>query len=127
MAQNEMALQFFGRGFFNPQLADQALACLDMMDFDRKQFVVQKIGQNGTMHQQLMTMQQQMMAMQARLDRYEGTHLTQQAMTHQGAAMPPGTPADISLTEGLGGAEGVGEHYSTKNARQRTAQATAPA
>ena len=128
MAQNEMALQFFGRGFFNPQLADQALACLDMMDFDRKQFVVQKISQNGTMYQQMMAMQQQMMAMQARLDRYEGTALAQQMMAaNQGGASPPGGLPVTSQAEGFGGLEAMGEHHSTKNARQRAAQSTAPA
>jgi len=54
MSQNELALQFFGTGFFNPQMADQALACLDMMDFDRKQFIMQKIAQNGGMYQQML-------------------------------------------------------------------------
>ena len=127
MAQNEMALQFFGHGFFNPQNADQALACLDMMDFERKQFVVQKISQNGTMYQQMMAMQQQMLAMQARLDRYEGTQLAQQAMLSQINPLPAGGSADISMTEGLGGTEGMGEHHSTRNARQRVAQSTAPA
>ena len=128
MAQNEMALHFFGRGFFNPQLADQALACLDMMDFDRKQFVVQKISQNGTMYQQMMAMQQQMMAMQARLDRYEGTALAQQMMAaNQGGASPPGGSPVTSQAEGFGGLEAMGEHHSTKNARQRAAQSTAPA
>ena len=127
MAQNEMALQFFGHGFFNPQNADQALACLDMMDFDRKQFVVQKISQNGTIYQKMMAMQQQMLAMQARLDRYEGTQLAQQAMLSQGNPLPTGGSSDISMTEGLGGVEGMGEHHSTRNARQRVAQSTAPA
>ena len=125
MAQNEMALQFFGHGFFNPQLADQALACLDMMDFDRKQFVVQKISANGTMYQQMMAMRQQMLMMQARLDRHEGTNIAQQIMGGAGTPVPGGG-MDISQTEGLGGAEGVKEHHSTKNARQRVAQSTAP-
>lgn len=53
MAQNEMALQFFNLGFFNPQMVDQALACIEMMDFDGKDEVMQKISQNGTMFQQL--------------------------------------------------------------------------
>ena len=43
MSQNELALQFFGAGFFDPQRADQALACLDMMDFDRKNMVMKAI------------------------------------------------------------------------------------
>ena len=72
MSQNELALQFFGAGFFAPQNADMALACLDMMDFDRKQFVMQKIAQNGGMYQQMMAMQQQMMMLGAMLDKYRG-------------------------------------------------------
>ena len=36
LAQNELALQFFQLGFFRPGMEQQALACLDMMDFDGK-------------------------------------------------------------------------------------------
>ncbi|MGM9548257.1 MAG: hypothetical protein ACI3V5_00215, partial [Faecousia sp.] len=54
LSQNELALEFYNAGFFNPQMADQALLCLDMMDFDRKQFVMQKIAQNGGMYQQML-------------------------------------------------------------------------
>jgi hypothetical protein len=39
LSQNELALQFFGAGFFNPAMADQALATLEMMDFERKDFI----------------------------------------------------------------------------------------
>ena len=53
LAQNELALQFYQMGFFNPQMVDQALACLGMMDFDGKDELMQKIAQNGTMFQQL--------------------------------------------------------------------------
>ena len=49
--QNELALQFFGAGFFRPELAQQALACLDMMDFDRKDFIMQRIAENGARYQ----------------------------------------------------------------------------
>ncbi|MBR6271398.1 MAG: hypothetical protein IKR26_04520, partial [Lachnospiraceae bacterium] len=58
LSQNELALQFYQLGFFNPQLSDQALAVLDMMDFDRKDFVAQKISENGTMYQMIIQMQQ---------------------------------------------------------------------
>ncbi len=47
MGQNELALQFYNAGFFNPQMANQALACLDMMDFDRKEFVMEAIRRNA--------------------------------------------------------------------------------
>lgn len=58
MSQNELALQFYNAGFFNPAMADQALMCLDMMDFDRKSAVMDKIRQNSQM---FMIMQQMMM------------------------------------------------------------------
>ncbi len=53
VSQNELALQFFQMGFFNPQMTDQALMCLDMMEFDGKDGVMQKVSRNGTMWQKL--------------------------------------------------------------------------
>jgi hypothetical protein len=53
LAQNELALQFYQMGFFNPTMADQALACLDMMDFDGKDELMQKVARNGTMYEEL--------------------------------------------------------------------------
>ena len=58
LSQNELALQFYNAGFFNPQMVDQALTCLDMMDFDRKEFIIQKIQQKGGMLQQMMMLAQ---------------------------------------------------------------------
>ena len=133
MSQNELALQFFGAGFFNPQLADQALACLDMMDFDRKHFVMQKISQNGTMFQQMMAMQQQMMALAGMVDQSRGGNEITSALAAQ-FGMPVPAPIggggeaskNVEQTEALGG-DGGGEAANTKKARQRVADSTAPA
>ena len=54
LSQNELAKEFYSAGFFNPQMSDQALACIEMMDFEGKDAVVRRIEQNGTMYQQLM-------------------------------------------------------------------------
>ena len=134
MSQNELALQFFGAGFFNPQIADQALACLDMMDFDRKHFVMQKIAENGGMYQQMMAMQQQMVMLAQMVDSYRGSNLAEQLMAQfQGAA--PVMPIDgggnnpaknVEETEALGGKEGAKEASNTKKARERVAEATDP-
>ena len=62
MSQNELALQFYQLGFFNPEAADQAMACLDMMDFRGKEKVRERIEQNGGMLQMI---QQLMMMMGA--------------------------------------------------------------
>ena len=132
MSQNELALQFFGAGFFNPQMADQALACLDMMDFDRKQFIMQKIAQNGGMYQQMMAMQQQMVMLAQMVDQSRGSNIAEQLMA-QFTGGAPVTPIDGSLnaaknvekTEALGGEEKA-EASNTKKARQRVAESTSP-
>lgn len=127
LAQNELAIQFYNVGFFNPQLADQALACLDMMDFPRKEFIIQKISANGTMYQQLMMMQQQMLIMAQRLDQIDGTNFTQQilaSMNGQAPVMPLNSVDNISDKEALGGE--AKESKVTKDARTRVANSTAP-
>lgn len=43
VSQNELALQFFQLGFFNPMLRDQALQTLEMMDFDGKEKIQQQL------------------------------------------------------------------------------------
>ena len=134
MAQNELALQFYGAGFFNPQMSDQALACLDLMDFDRKHFVMQKIAENGTMYQQIMMMQQQMFALAQIVDKHEGTNLAEQIAagisggTAPSAATGTGGEApakNVEETEALGGTESK-EPPVTKKARQRVAESTDP-
>ena len=126
MSQNELALQFYSAGFFNPQMADQALACLDMMDFDRKQFIMQKIAQNGGMYQQMMAMQQQMLMLAQLVDQARGTNSAgQMAASAQGAPAPAAAP-DAGKAEALGGAKNTGEASNTKKARQRVAESTSP-
>lgn len=131
MSQNELALQFFAAGFFNPQIADQALACLDMMDFDRKHFVMQKIAQNGTMYQQIMQMQQQMVMLAQLVDQERGSNIAEQLAAQYGGGQPvapidgKSTASNVEDTEALGGSE-KGEASHTKKARQRVADSTSP-
>mgnify|MGYP003292377282 CR=1 FL=1 len=130
MGQNELALQFLSAGFFNPQNADQALACIEMMDFDRKQFVTQRIAQNGTMYQQMMAMMQQMMMLAQTVDQLKGTNIAPQLAAQFGGAPMPiaggNVSPDTSHTEALGGSEKERESTSTKKARQRVAESTSP-
>jgi hypothetical protein len=86
MAQNELAKELYGAGIFAPQNADSALAVLDMMDFEGKDKVVERVQQNGTlmqMVQQLMMQNQQLMA---------ALGMAQQPAAPEAAA-PAGQPA----------------------------------
>ena len=131
MSQNELALQFYQAGFFNPQMADQALACLEMMDFDRKQGIMQRIAQNGGMFQQMLMMQQQMMMLAQMVDQDRGTNLAEQmAAGITGGPVPApidgaGPAENVEETEALGGKESK-EASGTKKARQRVADSTSP-
>ena len=57
MAQNELAKEMYNMGFFNPQLAEQAMTALELMDFDGIEVVKEKVQQGQT----LMNMVQQLM------------------------------------------------------------------
>lgn len=126
LSQNELAMQFYKAGFFNPQYADQVSACLEMMDFQGKQSVLQKVQQNGGMYQQMLQMQQQMLQLSEMIDQLSGgqynmsgqmsdqinQNLNAQEGTPQGATKMPTNAADESAI--------------TKNAREQAAQATNP-
>lgn len=126
LSQNELAMQFYNAGFFNPQYADQVSACLEMMDFQGKQSVLQKVQQNGGMYQQMLQMQQQMLQLSEMIDQLSGgqynmagqmsdqinQNLNAQEGTPNGTTKMPTSTADESAI--------------TKNAREQTAQTTNP-
>lgn len=131
LSQNELALQFYGAGFFNPQMSDQALACLNMMDFDRKSFVEEKIQSNGTMYQKLLQTQQMFLQLAQMYDGLTGrTNFAQQAAAMiSGETMQPtigAPPANASKESALGGDIKSTEPKVTKNARKRVAESTSP-
>jgi len=48
LSQNELAKEFYRIGFFEPSRAEQALACLDMMEFEGKNIIADKINEKST-------------------------------------------------------------------------------
>lgn len=118
LSQNELALQFFGAGFFNPQLTDQALACLEMMDFDGKDRMMQRIAQNGTLYQQLMQARQQAVAMAQAVDMQMGTNYAGQILS---GAQGQAQPGRVQKPETTGGESSV-----TRNAREEAASRAEP-
>jgi hypothetical protein len=129
VAQNELALQFFQMGFFNPQMTDQSLMCLEMMDFDDKDTIMQKIAQMGTMHQKLI----QYMQLALNLAQATNPLLAQKVaqdiiQTNGGAAVPIGMGAvspNIAQADNIGGIPEK-EHAIVRNARQQSNEASQP-
>lgn len=107
LSANEMALQFYQAGFFNPQLADQALGCLEMMDFDKKDQLTMMIRNNAQAFRMAQMQMQQMQMMQG-----------QQPQGMQ-EPNPPREDEEKSKSSGK-------EHAFVRNARQRVANAADP-
>ncbi len=129
LSQNELALEFYNQGFFNPQNSDQALACMDMMEFQGKNAVTDKIQQNGTLYQMLLQTQQRMLQMAEMID----TLGAERGEDYQMAAhMADEVNGLLDMTQGVtGGSTGtlstnLAESGVTANARERARVATAP-
>jgi hypothetical protein len=99
LAQNELAKELYHLGVFNPQLADQAMILLDMMDFDGIEKVKEKVQQN-----------QKMIAM-----------MNQMA---QGLSMGVQPPSDVP--SGMGQAQKQAQQATMTNYGARLAQRATP-
>lgn len=120
IAQNELALQLYGAGFFAPQNADQSLACLSIMDFDSKEDVERKVAQNGTLYETLLQWQKLALELAARYEPGMVEGLSQ-AITGEGTAPGPGVGEEPDLEVAT-----EKENTRVSNARERAATAAQP-
>ena len=129
VAQNELALQFFQLGFFNPQMVDQSLMCLEMMDFDDKDIIMQKISQMGTMHQKLLQYMQIALSLAQATNPVLAQQIAQDVIATNGGAAAPmgmgGVSPKIALSDNIGGTPEK-EHSVVAKARQQSNEASQP-
>ena len=128
VSQNELALQFFQYGFFNPQMTDQALMCLDMMEFDGKDGIMQKVAQNGTMFQKLIQYMQLALTLAQKAAPEIVEQISQDVMMTMGGAggaMMGGGSPQMFESDNIAGI-GKKEPSIVANARSRAANASQP-
>ena len=128
VAQNELALQFFKMGFFNPQMTDQALMCLDMMEFDGKDGIMQKVAQNGTMYQKLQQYMQLALVLAQAVDPAAAQQIAQDVMQTMGGGGGPvagGASSKLVQSDNIAGLSKK-EPAIVENARSRSAEASQP-
>ena len=97
MEINELALSFYNAGFFNPQMTDQALACLNMMDFTKKDEVMQKISENGTLAEMLLMYQQMALQFATQISPILGEQVANQILSQSGQPIQGHLVADTDL------------------------------
>lgn len=128
VSQNELALQFFKMGFLNPQMADQALMCLEMMDFDGKDMIMQKISKNGGLYQKLLGYMQIALSLAMKCAPEMVEQISQDVIaTMQGGGSIPASSGNVSMlqTDSLGAMKPQ-EHGIVRNARARANNASQP-
>jgi hypothetical protein len=129
VAQNELALQFFQLGFFNPQMTDQSLMCLEMMDFDDKDLIMQKISQMGTMYQKLLQYMQLALQLASAINPQLAQQIAQDVIQTNGgtvaAPMGGGVSNQIVQSDNING-KSKKEHSVVANARQQSNDAAQP-
>ena len=62
-AQNELAKELFMAGIFDPDKSQQALICIEMMDFEGKNAIIERIKANLQTNQKMAEMNEQMQKM----------------------------------------------------------------
>lgn len=126
VTQNELALQFFDKGFFNPQMTDQALMCLDMMEFDGKDGIMQKVAQNGTMYQKLLQYMQLALSFAQVVDPMAAEAIGQDILMMAGGGLPTGGGgSQMFQSDNIAGI-GKQEPGIVRNARARSSEASQP-
>ena len=67
LSQNELAKELYNMGFFNPQLAEQSLTALELMDFDGIEKVKEKVQTGQTLLNMVNELSQKLMQLEAML------------------------------------------------------------
>ena len=118
-SQNELALSMYQLGVFNPQLADQSMMLLDMMDFDGKEELQQKVAQNQMLLQQLAMYQQMALQLAQQVDPAMAEQMAASITGEQpqSGQQSGGSGKNVNLNRGNEGGSG-GSDTKMSNARE---------
>ena len=127
-AQNETAKELYSMGLFNPDMAEPALVCLDMMDFEGKDEIKKKVQDNSIL---MGRVQQMVGAIQAFDAAYPQFGLAQVAGLQSEMQMPQQNKqsrgngdVDTEGTPEERAAKTEGEATRVANARKKVAEQT---
>lgn len=123
LSQNELSIQFYQLGFFNWQRAEESLMCLEMMDFDGKDEIMQKIAQNAQIFQKLQQYMQMAM-MTATPEMAQQIAMDMQNTLGMTPTMPMMRP-NLTQNDNIGGGN-TDEAPSVEKARERAEMASQP-
>lgn len=130
LSQNELAKELYSAGVFNPQFADQAVMMLEMMDFEGKDDILQKVNNNARLYQENMQLKQYVTQLSSILAGMSGNpQIAQQAQAiAQKYGISTGTGESvIPASSGMGSAPQVNSLGAEESANRRVDNAKAAA
>ena len=114
--------------FFNPQMTDQSLIALEMMNFEGKDQVIEKVMQNGTLYNTVMQMQDTIQKLQILVDNAYNSNLSEQNQGQQSSTRvqaKEGT-GKVTDTNSLGKAVQSSENTTAATAAQKATNIANP-
>jgi len=115
MAQNELAKEMYNMGFFNPQLAEQTMTALELMDFDGIENVKDRVQQGQTLMNTVNQLMQEVELLKGMVN----------IQTPNG--MPMGTPApNVPISGGMGQAQKDAQTNTMTSYGERLAKRATP-
>ena len=101
-------------------MTDQALACLQMMDFDHKDDVTEMISRNGTLLDQLMMIAQLAVGLAQQYGDLSALQAIQQVMMQSGQPIPGGGNVDPVEAANPDSKTGEAKHVEKARAQARS-------
>ena len=114
---NQLALQLFQMGFFRDDLADQALRCLELMEFKNKAQLARVISGGQTQARQIAALRQQLLQLAQVVDEAKGTHLAESLSAEQGGGQNAAASAGKAVQE---------SHSAMERSRQQSREVVRP-
>ena len=114
---NQLALQLFQMGFFRDDLADQALRCLELMEFKNKDQLARVISGGQTQARQIAALRQQLLQLAQVVDEAKGTHLAESLSAEQGGGQNAAASAGKAVQE---------SHSAMERSRQQSREVVQP-
>ena len=114
---NQLALQLFQMGFFRDDLADQALRCLELMEFKNKDQLARVISGGQTQARQIAALRQQLLQLAQVVDEAKGTYLAESLSAEQGGGQNAAASAGKAVQE---------SHSAMERSRQQSREVVRP-
>lgn len=115
LSQNELAKEMYNMGFFNPQLADQALTALELMDFDGIEKVKEKVQQGQTLMNMVNQLTERLMMLESAV-----------GINSQGVAEAVPAPNNVPVSGGMGQAQKQAQTANMTSYGERLAKRANP-